>query len=74
MDSGRVLKGTWNKTPVALKVLKTDHGIAPNSMVISEFSSLGIQSQLLAFMQIIRREIEVGCCTTKKPYVSQHEC
>jgi hypothetical protein len=40
-NSGRVLKGTWNKTPVALKVLKTEHGITPNSKVTASFHYLG---------------------------------
>jgi hypothetical protein len=41
MDSGRVHKGTRNKTPVALKVLKTEHGITPNSKVTASFHYLG---------------------------------
>lgn len=32
-DSGEVYKGVWNKTPVAIKVLKTDSGITPSSAV-----------------------------------------
>ena len=28
-DSGQVLKGTWNKTPVAIKVFRMDNGITP---------------------------------------------
>jgi hypothetical protein len=31
--SGEVLKGTWNKTPVALKVLRTDQGMTPSIAV-----------------------------------------
>jgi hypothetical protein len=41
MNSGRVLKGTWNKTPVALKVLKTENGVTPNSKVNGSFQHLG---------------------------------
>jgi hypothetical protein len=32
-DSGKGFKGTWNKMPVALKVLKDDRGMAPSSTV-----------------------------------------
>ena len=31
--SGMVFKGTWNKLPVALKVLTNDSGISPTSVV-----------------------------------------
>ena len=31
--SGMVFKGTWNKLPVALKVLTNDGGISPTSVV-----------------------------------------
>ena len=31
--SGMVFKGTWNKLPVALKVLTNDGGISPTSAV-----------------------------------------
>lgn len=32
-SSGEVFKGSWNKTEVALKVLKSDVGVAPSSAV-----------------------------------------
>jgi hypothetical protein len=32
-NSGQVFLGTWNNTPVALKVLTTQGGIVPSSMV-----------------------------------------
>ena len=32
-SSGQVFSGTWNKMEVALKVLKTDSGVTPTSMV-----------------------------------------
>jgi hypothetical protein len=31
--SGHVFKGSWNRTKVALKVLKMDDGMVPSSMV-----------------------------------------
>ena len=36
--SGQVFQGLWNKTEVALKVLKTEGGIMPSSAVSSELS------------------------------------
>ena len=36
--SGQVFQGSWNKTEVALKVLKTEGGIMPSSAVSSELS------------------------------------
>jgi hypothetical protein len=34
--SGRVYKGSWNKTNVALKVLMVEEGVAPSSPVRQE--------------------------------------
>ena len=34
--SGRVYKGSWNKTNVALKVLVVEDGVAPSSPVRQE--------------------------------------
>lgn len=31
--SGQVYRGTWNKTPVALKTLKAEGGLTPSSQV-----------------------------------------
>lgn len=33
LDSGEVFQGTWNKTTVALKVLKVDGGVPPSAEV-----------------------------------------
>jgi hypothetical protein len=32
-NSGQVFRGEWNKTEVALKVLRTQAGVIPGSMV-----------------------------------------
>lgn len=32
-NSARVFEGTWNGTQVAVKILKMDDGVAPNSEV-----------------------------------------
>jgi hypothetical protein len=29
-QSARVVEGTWNRTRVAVKILKTDEGVTPN--------------------------------------------
>jgi len=33
LNSGEVFQGTWSKTPIAIKVLKADGGVAPSSAV-----------------------------------------
>jgi hypothetical protein len=38
VSSSKVFQGTWNKTHVALKVLRTDSGITPSSGVCKSYS------------------------------------
>ena len=58
--SGEVFQGTWNKTTIALKVLKAD-GVAASSEV--RLILWRIHAWRLTFfpMQAIRREIDVRC-------------
>ena len=42
MISGRILKGTWNKTPVAIKVLRMDNGIIPDASVSVRLFTSGL--------------------------------
>lgn len=51
IHSGQVFKGTWNKTDVALKVLKNQAGVHPSSTVSSVFLS---SSTMCSFLDPIR--------------------
>jgi hypothetical protein len=58
-NSGKVFLGTWNKTRVALKVLKTEAGISPSHAVRYSYFSPKKQHMLRLRFQAIRREINV---------------
>jgi hypothetical protein len=60
-NSGQVFSGTWNNTPVALKVLVMEGGISPSPMVRYTFRLIIIEI-LMSHLQAIRREIEVRHC------------
>ena len=56
-NSGQVFLGTWDNTPVALKVLTTQGGIMPSSMVCC---GINIADEVLMLcVQAIHQEIEV---------------
>ena len=59
--------GTWNNTQVALKVLVTDTGLAPSSMVRYYTFHFG-DELLMSRMQAIRQEIEVRNYAAKFDY------
>jgi hypothetical protein len=56
-NSRQVFLGTWNNTPVALKVLATEAGSTPSSMVCCSLH-IGVDI-LTSLIQAIRQEIEV---------------
>jgi hypothetical protein len=58
-NSGEVFEGTWNMTPIALKVLKTEQGIIPGTPVRDSLPS----SHLFVTkpnVKTMRQEIEVS--------------
>lgn len=60
-ESGEVFQGIWNKTPIALKVLKAN-GVAASSSVrlLNVFFRLNFIRFNFAFLtQVIRREVDV---------------
>jgi hypothetical protein len=58
-NSGEVFEGTWNMTPIALKVLKTEQGIIPGTPVRDSLPSSCL-FVTKPHMKTMRQEIEVG--------------
>jgi hypothetical protein len=58
--SGQVFKGSWRGAKVALKVLMTEDGVTPSSMVCPGYQFHQHLRYLPLIAQAIRNEVKVG--------------
>jgi hypothetical protein len=68
-SSGVVYKGKWNKTEVALKVLKTEGGTIPRSNVRQHFPAqqLTLTSDLLRLFDARSTQVIIASCLFAEP-------